>query len=141
MTNADIGSMDLSKVLGEMYADDVAPRPSAPEWADEATLDEAFANWTPGPPPEAPAAEHEMAAHESHRIDDDLNAALTQALGSDQIYPEAVFVDHQVEVEPEPVVAYELAPLPEPAHSWSRADDDVLPSGGGARRGRHFGRR
>lgn len=140
--------MDLSKVLGDVYADDVSSRPTAPEWADEAHLDEAFAGWTPGPPPEAPAAEHEMAAHDEHgshhRIDDDLAAALTQALSADTVYPEPVFADHEdVEDEPEPLVAYEPAPVdfePEPEAEppsvpvgWSRGDDDVLPSGKGGK--------
>jgi hypothetical protein len=134
--------MDLSKVLGDVYADDVSSRPTAPEWADEAHLDEAFAGWTPGPPPEAPAAEHEMAAHEPsshHRIDDDLAAALTQALSHDTVYPEPVFADHadlEDEAEAEPV-AYEPAPVafepevevPSVPVAWSRGDDDVLPSG------------
>lgn len=144
-TNADNRVMDLSKVLGDVYADDVSSRPTAPEWADDAHLDEAFANWTPGPPPEAPAAEHEMAAHgvptSYHPIDDDLAAALTQALSSDTVYPEPVFAGHEVaeddEDEDEPTVAYEPAPVafePEPRPApvllaWSRGDDDVLPAG------------
>jgi hypothetical protein len=126
--------MDLSKVLGDVYADDASPRPAAPEWADESRLDEAFANWTPGPPPEAPAAEHEMAAH--HRIDDDLAAALTQALASSPVNPEPVFADPTPETEGA-AVAYELAPFePEPASArgWTRGDDDVLPTA--HRRGR-----
>lgn len=143
--------MDLSKVLGEMYADDApvspaspvasAARPTAPEWADEAHLDRAFSNWTPGPPPEAPAAEHEMAAHRP--MDDDLAAALTQALGSTQVYPEPVFAAHDAVAEavvevPETPVAYELAPAP--VLGWTRGDDDVLPAGR-SRGGRRFGRR
>lgn len=142
--------MDLSKVLGDVYADDVSSRAAAPEWADEAHLDEAFADWTPGPPPEAPAAEHEMAAHDDpaarRRIDDDLAAALTQALASSPINPDPVFADPEVEVEVESVfeaeqpLAYELAPVapaPEPAavHGWSREDDNVLPTTGARRRG------
>jgi hypothetical protein len=59
---------DLSKVLGDLYGGDdqpsVAPprnfRAEAPEWAAEERLDEAFSDWTPGPPPDAPAAEREM---------------------------------------------------------------------------------
>lgn len=145
-TNADNGVMDLSKVLGDVYADDIPSRPGAPEWADEAHLDEAFADWTPGPPPEAPAVEHEMAAHDeaSHaRIDDDLAAALTQALSSTPINPDPVFADHDVAVEAvvevEPAVAVDPEPEPvepEPVavYNWARGDDDVLPAGK-ARRG------
>lgn len=63
--------MDLSKLLSDVYAHDHAPAPASPpvstsdtdgpEWADEARLDEAFAQWVPGPPDDAPAAEREMA--------------------------------------------------------------------------------
>jgi hypothetical protein len=69
--------MDLSKLLGELYTaedDDLvveAERPqepdpvdtaSAPDWSDEARLDQVFASWVPGPPSDAPAAEREMAS-------------------------------------------------------------------------------
>ena len=58
---------------------------TAPAWADESVLDAAFANWTPGPPLDAPAAEREVFAP---RVDpasapplpDDLAAALSAAL-------------------------------------------------------------
>ena len=61
---------DLSHLLGAVYGDDAhdeaavrldpAPvnhPPEAPDWADDERLDAAFATWTPGPHPEAPAAE------------------------------------------------------------------------------------
>ena len=85
---------DLSRVLGDLYGPDdqpsVAPprnfRAEAPEWADEQRLDEAFADWTPGPPPEAPAMEREMAVVidtppvPAARLDEDLAGALNAAL-------------------------------------------------------------
>src|SRR5207245_1214218 len=36
--------------------------PDPPEWADDAHLDAAFADWTPGPPDGAPAAERAVVA-------------------------------------------------------------------------------
>lgn len=65
--------MDLSKLLGDLYQTDETDSPdampaasssqpaAAPEWANEARLDEAFASWKPGPPDDAPAAERELA--------------------------------------------------------------------------------
>jgi hypothetical protein len=91
---------DLSRVLGDLYggAGDADQRPSvaparnfrdatAPEWADDEHLDQAFENWTPGPPPEAPAAEHAMSSYvidtpavPPAHLEDDLAATLGQAL-------------------------------------------------------------
>lgn len=89
---------DLSKVLGDVYGagqpatlaaapasadDEAAPRrePTAPEWADDSRLDEAFANWNPGPGPDAPAAERDLFVNTPSRpLDEDLAAALSQAL-------------------------------------------------------------
>src|SRR5215207_10792136 len=75
---------DLSRLLGDVYgpepeppaADDeaaaAAEAPGAeseqartlsgalPGWADDTVLDEAFANWVPGPPADAPSAERGM---------------------------------------------------------------------------------
>ena len=68
---------DLSNLLGDVYGDDDddkdaaknaatgAPQGEAeatpeedraPEWSADERLDQAFAEWSPGPPPEAPAA-------------------------------------------------------------------------------------
>jgi hypothetical protein len=86
---------DLSNLLGDVYGDDPDGQPAAhepatldrtPEWADESVLDAAFANWVPGPPPDAPAAER--AVFDSRPVDpasaaplpDDLAAALSAAL-------------------------------------------------------------
>jgi hypothetical protein len=57
----------------------------APAWADESVLDAAFANWTPGPPLDAPAAEHDVFAPHvdpasAPPLPDDLAAALSAAL-------------------------------------------------------------
>ena len=87
----DKTDMDLSKLLGDVYDNDMPAsggrerraEPPAPEWSDEAHLDKVFADWTPGPPAEAPAAEREIlidAPTGPARLDDDLAAALSAAL-------------------------------------------------------------
>ena len=58
---------------------------NAPAWADESVLDAAFANWTPGPPLDAPAAERDVFAPPADPasaapLPDDLAAALSAAL-------------------------------------------------------------
>lgn len=159
---------DLSKVLGDLYGGDEPPpasqsfRPTAPEWADESRLDEAFADWTPGPPPEAHATEREMSVvidtpHvPAGRLDDDLAATLSAALvdaGTDNHDPDvpiagapsyslASFEDEAVP-SPAAATSYVQAaaePLPEPAplpvavsRPWSRADDDIFPGHGPSR--------
>ncbi|HEX2040194.1 MAG TPA: hypothetical protein VHF47_10730 [Acidimicrobiales bacterium] len=138
--------MDLSKVLGDVYESD---RRQAPDWADEHRLDEVFAQWTPGPPAEAPAAEREIVAdvRPPARLDDDFAVALTQALVADGA-PSADPVPAFPEVEPEPdsvaaVLYAELATVEEPAPAapaapgrWLRGDDDIAFGGGGRRRAR-----
>jgi hypothetical protein len=139
--------MDLSKVLGDVYETD---RREAPEWADEQRLDEVFAQWTPGPPADAPAAEREMAAHVTP-LDDDLAAALTEALAADG-GPSADPVAGFPEVEPEPdsVAAVLYAELvtadldleaeeeagPAVPGRWVRGDDDIAFGGRGNSRSR-----
>ena len=144
--------MDLSKVLGDVYAGSSAPTggTTVPEWADDAHLDEAFASWTPGPPPEAPAAEREMASHDDprarRRIDDDLAAALTEALTAQTSSTESAFADLHTQESDDIVGELFAEPIPEPVpvRAWTRGDDDVLPvRSSGGRRGLNlrFGRR
>jgi hypothetical protein len=87
---------DLSHLLGDVYGDDpdgepvrrepaAEQRSAAPDWADDSVLDAAFANWTPGPPPDAPAAEREVLGTATGTtpaapLPDDLAAALSAAL-------------------------------------------------------------
>jgi hypothetical protein len=103
--------MELSKVLDDVYE---TKQGAAPEWADEQRLDEAFAEWTPGPPADAPAAEREMAMHHvgRTRLDNGMAAASTRA-------PVVELTD--LAVRPKP-----FAPA-----RWVRGDDDV--AFGGAR--------
>ena len=90
------GMADLSNLLGDVYGDDPDGEPvrreppaegrsAAPAWADESVLDAAFANWTPGPPLDAPAAERAVFAPSTDPagaapLPDDLAAALSAAL-------------------------------------------------------------
>lgn len=87
---------DLSEMLGAVYGapDETDPidgpppapatGPKAPEWADDEHLDKAFAEWTPGPDADAPAAERNMfapaPAAATPRLADDLAAALSEAV-------------------------------------------------------------
>lgn len=119
--------MDLSKLLGELYTaedDDLVveadqphePEPadaaSAPDWSDEAHLDQVFSSWVPGPPPDAPAAEREMASTPPPEP------------------PPETGDDAPAHPEPGSVVQATTAPAP----PWTRTDDDVLRYRRGRRR-------
>lgn len=152
---------DLSKVLGDLYGADDQPsaapprnfRAEAPEWADEQRLDDAFADWTPGPDAHAHALEHEVVldapAVPAARLDDDMAAAMSAALVAGNGEPEVPVAEAPAysfpmdTAEPvfEPVEPVEpaapQAPLavedwlePTPSRPWSRLDDDILPTAG-----------
>lgn len=149
---------DLSEMLGAVYGgteDEPATKEPAPahEWADDEQLDRAFAEWTPGPGADAPAAERSMfapAPEAAPRLADDLAAALSEAVLAEgdpvddepvvepqpaqdeptrEVTAEAVALTNaslaELEAEPEP------APIPIPAHKagWQRSDDDIIPTG------------
>jgi hypothetical protein len=126
---------DLSNLLGDVYGDDAdgkpdvpepaaphqdGPRPApeatsrAPAWADESVLDAAFANWTPGPPLDAPAAERNVFSPavdpaSAPPLPDDLAAALSAALVG------APRADAPLAVSPalsNPALDVELTPFP-----------------------------
>lgn len=133
-------------MLGNVYGgEEEAPAPAAPPsgpntpaWSDDEHLDRAFAEWTPGPDADAPAAERSMFATAPEtpgtapRLADDLAAALSEAVlaGADDAEAEAV-AEAPAETEPvvpaeapvEPTAAVEvtpstladLEPAPEPA--------------------------
>jgi hypothetical protein len=162
---------DLSELLGDVYggADDapVAHEPAAadraptpPSWADDQHLDQAFADWTPGPSADAHPAEHEVVATSSAPLDDDLAAALSAALAAAPAHDAEIEVPAAPAPPPPPPVA---APAPAPeafsrpdaspgdlpalenvvpatpapvvaAAKWQPSDDDILPRGGGRRR-------
>jgi hypothetical protein len=122
-------------------------RPAAPGWADDAVLDEAFAEWVPGPPSDADAEERDILA--------DVEPAETVAepididawLGPDPV--DEVEASAEADVEAEPIEA--TAPLDafvppaepetevhraiEAEAAWSRESDDLLPR---SRRGRRL---
>ncbi|HEX9531143.1 MAG TPA: hypothetical protein VF954_08395, partial [Acidimicrobiales bacterium] len=138
---------DLSNVLGQVYAhlDEqaippaVAPAPlqpapaggpTTPEWADDAHLEQAFANWSPGTPPEASAAERRFAANlPAHRepaaphvpidaparpVDDELAAALNAAVAAAPDHP--VDNDHPADNQASPDPGAVPAPVAAPAY-------------------------
>ena len=112
---------DLSRLLDDVYGDQgtnidaVPPEPARtltglPDWAMDSVLDEAFADWVPGPP---------AVARDAPVVD----APFEQVVGHPH---RPAFGDP----------AGEPAARQEPASTWSRADDDILPT----RRGRSSGR-
>jgi hypothetical protein len=116
--------------------------PAAPGWADDAVLDEAFAEWVPGPPADASAEERGILA--------DVEPAETVAeaididawLGPDDGFQDLDAGDGgEVELDPTaPVEALTTAPTQHEAHeehdpNWTRTSDDLLPPG---RRGRRL---
>ena len=94
--------------------------PSAgPDWSDELRLEQAFADWTPGPPSDAPAAERQMAY---------AGAAAPPAGSLPPDPPASAFGEDLGELEPVhgEVPEHSLAEAVA-ARPWSRSDDDVLP--------------
>jgi hypothetical protein len=128
---------DLSNLLGDVYGDDPdgepvaqepAPNNRTPEWADESVLDAAFANWVPGPPPDAPAAERSVFGSRpadppsAAPLPDDLAAALSAALvdvpPSDlpAVTPPAAAAEPATDTD---VAGAGSPSAPEPVPSWS----------------------
>jgi hypothetical protein len=165
---------DLSRLLGDVYGastppgadtdaanppphdppappvEDLDGSPAAPGWADEAVLDEAFAEWVPGPPSDASAEERDILADvepaESVATSFDIDAWL----GDEQLEREPVEAGSgapeeataTLEAETFEADAFVPAPVPqseprpfEPQGPWTRTSDDLLPPG---RRGRRL---
>lgn len=114
--------------------------PAAPGWADEQVLDEAFAEWVPGPPADASAEERGMLA--------DIEPAETVAEPVDiDAWLGTEVVDEDAEgAADQATEAFEaFVPPPEPTvddeaqadadATWTRTSDDLLPRG---RRGRRL---
>ena len=121
--------MDLSKVLGDVYESTDRVNGPGPDWSNEDRLDEAFADWTPGPHESAPQAEHDVLG-----LDDELATTLSAALTAPEVAPAAA--------EPAPEPLPEPAPAAVVARAWQRSDDDILPGkpskpAKGGRRHRH----
>jgi hypothetical protein len=143
---------DLSEMLGDVYGapeeptETSAPSESAsPAWADDEHLDRAFADWTPGPDANAPAAERGMftPAPPAGRLADDLAAALSEAVmaETDVAESEAAVTEAPVtapmtatalgDLEPQPEPEPEPEPMAFRPHKagWQRSDDDIIPTG------------
>ena len=165
---------DLSNLLGDVYGDDPdgepvhrepSPRDRAPDWAEESVLDAAFANWVPGPPPDAPAAERDVFGPRpadpasSAPLPDDLAAALSAALveapPTDLIGRAAPGPDADGPPPPAPVEPGSWSELAAARRAiadhhdafagalpltgrlpWQRGDDDILPRRNSTRRSR-----
>jgi hypothetical protein len=121
-------------------------QPAAPGWADDAVLDEAFAEWVPGPPSDADAEERDILADvepaeavaEPIDIDAWLGPEPVEELdGVDEVEAEAPEMDATAfdafvpAAEPAP----QVHPMTEVEGAWSRESDDLLPRG---RRGRRL---
>jgi hypothetical protein len=135
-------------------AEAAGPGPAAPGWADDAVLDEAFAEWVPGPPADASAEERGMLA--DAEPDDTVAEAIDidAWLGPDEGLADFEVVDADDDADTggddvveagldptAPVEALTAAP-PEPEEereerdpNWTRTSDDLLPRG---RRGRRL---
>lgn len=109
---------DLSRLLDDVYGDtDASAEPAAsapaptrsglPDWAIDSVLDEAFADWVPGPPTVAVGVMDAPSEHVEHVVGNLQRSA---------------FAD----------LTTAPAAAPDVAHAWSRSDDDILPG----RRGR-----
>lgn len=127
---ASSGAQAVSpSVLDEAAPVDAEPSVSTndtiPNWASTESLDRAFANWAPGPPEDAPAAER----------------AFAQGVSTDYEGPDAQLAQD----DPSYAAPYEVEPIegliddssqePEEASDqarvgWQRSDDDILPRRG-----------
>ena len=133
-----------------------AGRPAAPGWADDAVLDEAFADWVPGPPSDADAEERDILAdiepaepvaepididawfgtEPVEAIDEVGEVDDFQAIGTGteaeaaELDATVAFDDFVPASEPEP----EVRAATGTEGAWSRESDDLLPRGRRSRR-------
>ena len=129
---------DLSRLLGDVYGTPTEEPPAAPDWADESVLDEAFADWVPGPPTDAPAAER-AALSDLASFDAAETAFPTSAVEPPTTLAEALPIEAEWFFEApttEPLAAAAVVDLPaeeQPETAiapWQRTDDDLLPARG-----------
>jgi hypothetical protein len=121
------------------------PGPAAPGWADEAVLDEAFAEWVPGPPADASAEERgiladvEPAETVADAIDIDAwlgpDDGIADLDGGDDVDDVGSELDPTTSVEALTAAPPEPDEHDEPDPNWTRTSDDLLPRG---RRGRRL---
>lgn len=128
---------DLSRLLDDVYGDSSvddaqtppdsppprAPLAGLPDWAVDSVLDEAFADWVPGPPVAAAAAVDGATDQSAHATDPTGAGHHATTAGTDghtaAPIPRSAFSD----------LASPAEVVPEAPHSWSREDDDILPTG------------
>ena len=107
---------------------------AAPVWADDAVLDEAFAEWVPGPPSDASAEERDILA------DVEPAEAVAEPIDIDAwLGPDAVDEPEGDQLDATaPLEAFVPPPEPEPPAEldgpWTRTHDDLLPRGRRSRR-------
>ena len=102
-----------------------------PAWADDTVLDEAFANWVPGPPDDAPGAERGMLSDLASRP-----AEATSPPTDPRSTPVADAVPGNPNfIFPSGDEAGGGLPVPAPSR-WQRGDDDLLPLRARSRRWR-----
>jgi hypothetical protein len=145
-------------MLGNVYGDDApandAPADDAPatfdeavplravaklpEWADEDVLDQAFAQWVPGPPADAPAAERsmltELATDTPVSAPVAAVAAATSINGFDDLDTSPLDDLYQPMIDPELAEATAQSAVEHAlSRGWQRGDDDILPVKGGGK--------
>ena len=96
---------DLSRLLEDVYRSGLSA-PAAPSWSSDTALEDAFADWVPGPSDDAHAAEREFAGTEIEPVDpiDQLDSLMQQAasIASDM-------VEDEPEAQPAAKTAFEVA--------------------------------
>ena len=105
------------------------------DWADETTLDQAFASWVPGPAADAPAAERRLMGDEDLDLDPDPSPDPDATVAVEAPLPpsaEWLFEDGP----PPPEVGAPTPGAPAEVRAWTRSDDDILPAGSRRRRRR-----
>ena len=118
---------DLSKMLGDVYGEATSKPAQAPEWSDDAHLDEAFSGWTPGPSDDASAAERRFFGsrpeEEPGPLADDLATALSEAVLAEAADDQAVDDTYAAApAEPEVEVEAEVE-APQPYRPKTKAFD------------------
>jgi hypothetical protein len=149
---------DLSRLLGDVYGtgpaveeeveahEETSPlaATATPEWADDSVLDEAFANWVPGPPSDAPAAERaalaDLASFGHEEPAEPAPVAVPETLAEALPVEAEWFFDvpAATPTTPEPVLHLDTVDVDGDADTddkvsvapWQRSDDDLLPSRG-----------
>jgi hypothetical protein len=120
---------DLSRLLDDVYNSSAAA--AEPAWSSDSALEDVFADWVPGPPAEAPAAERKFFDDgDAHGIeylldtDDDEDDQLQTLLDQAMRYAPLIEVDDDPVAEDAPE-----APVSELALLADLIDDDqaVLP--------------